>query len=345
MKRLNKIEKVHEHEASFYKKIKNKTVQCNLCPRDCIIKAGSRGNCGVRQNINGKLYSLVYGKPCSAALDPIEKKPLYHFLPGEKAFSIATAGCNLHCLFCQNWEISQGMPEQVSHLNLPPKKVIEETKKAGSRIVCYTYTEPTVFYEYMEDAAKIAKNENLKNIAVSNGFIQQEPLKKICKLIDGVNIDFKGNDHFYRKYTGAWVGPVLESLKTYKKNKVWIEITNLIIPGLNDKESDISWLINWIKENLGVNTPLHFTAFWPTYKLVHLHSTSIEKLRSARKMALKAGLNFVYTGNLPDEEGNSTFCPSCKKLLIKRIGLHISQNSIINGKCKYCNEKIPGVWK
>jgi len=340
-----KIKKVDEHEASFYKQLKDKIVQCSLCPRNCVIREGNRGNCGVRQNIRGKLYSVVYGKPCSANLDPIEKKPLYHFLPGEKAFSIATAGCNLHCLFCQNWEISQGMPEQINHFSLPPKKVVEETKKLNSKIVCYTYTEPTVFYEYMHDTAKIAKKQNLKNVVVSNGFIQETPLKKITKFIDGVNIDLKGNDRFYRKITGAWVEPVLKSLKMYKKAGVWVEITNLIIPTLNNKDSEISWMINWIKENLGVNTPVHFTAFWPTYKLINLNSTSIERLRSARKMAQKAGLNFVYTGNLPDEDGNNTFCLECKKLLIKRIGLHVSQNNLINGKCKFCNAKIPGVWK
>lgn len=339
------LEKERFHEAEFYNKLKSKKVQCSLCPRNCIIEEGERGNCGVRQNINGKLYSIVYGKPCSVALDPIEKKPLYHFLPGEKALSIATSGCNLHCMFCQNWEISQGKPEQVSQLNMPPKKVVEEAKKAKSRIVCYTYTEPTIFYEYMHDTAVIAKNQNLKNVEVSNGFIQQEPLKKICKFIDGVNIDLKGNDKFYRKITGAWAEPILEALKTYQKMGVWIEITNLIIPTLNDKNSDLKWIINWIKENLGVNVPLHFSAFWPTYKLMNYPSTSIERLRSARQMALKAGLNFVYTGNLPDKDGDSTFCPSCKRLLIERIGFYVNKNNMINGKCQFCNEKIPGVWE
>lgn len=334
-------------EALYYKKLKGNVVQCQLCPRYCAIKENERGNCGVRENKKGRLYSLVYGRPCSANLDPIEKKPLYHFLPGEQAMSIATAGCNLHCKHCQNWTISQAMPEDVVALNMPPKLVVSETKKSGSRTISYTYTEPTVFYEYMIDTAKLAKKQGIKNTIVSNGFINPKPLEELCKYLDGANIDLKAiSDNFYREVCSARLQPVLDALIMLHKKGVWLEITNLIIPTLNDKKSDIKKLIAWIKENLGLDVPLHFTAFYPCYKLSDLPSTSIKILQTARELALKAGLHYVYTGNLPDEEGNTTYCPSCGKALIKRQGFFgISNIGIVKGKCKFCNEKIAGVWK
>jgi len=337
------IEKLHE--ASFYRKIKKDLVKCELCPRFCIIKNNDRGNCCVRKNIDGKLYSLVYAKPCSVALDPIEKKPFYHFLPGKGTLSIATAGCNLHCLYCQNWTISQQKPENVPSVNLPPEKVIEEAKKAESRIISYTYTEPTIFYEYMYDTAKLAKKERMKNTIVSNGFTNQKPLKNIIPLIDAANIDLKGDAEFYKKITSSFIEPVLESLKTYKKKKVWLEITNLIIPTLNDSPRQIKWLASWIKENLGKNVPLHFSAFWPTYKLTNLPRTSMESLKRARIIAMSEGLNYVYTGNVEDEEGSTTFCPRCKEAVIKRHGFYAYEINIRNGKCKFCKAKIAGVWK
>ncbi len=331
------------HEAQFWKKLKNNVVQCQLCPRNCVIPEGKRGNCGVRENKKGKLYSLVYGKTISYGLDSIEKKPLYHFLPGEKTFSFSTVGCNLHCLFCQNWEISQCKPENSNPLILMPSDIIEMTKKMNSKIISYTYVEPTIFYEYMYDSAKLAKKNKLRNVMVSNGFTNPAPLKKIAKLIDAVNIDIKGNDKFYRKITGAWLKPVLESLKLYKKAGVWIEITNLLIPGYNDSEKQIKWLVNWIEKNLGKDIPLHFSEFWPSYKMKDVPSTTLKTLRKARKIAMKK-LNYVYTGNLPDEEGNTTYCPKCKKALIIREGFFVKENNIKNGKCE-CGEKIAGVWK
>jgi len=328
-------------EALFWKKLKDKIVQCNLCPRNCLIKDGERGNCSVRENHSGKLISLVYGKPVSYHLDPIEKKPLYHFLPGEQTFSIGTAGCNLHCKYCQNWEISQCKPENAPAIDLMPEKVVKETKDVDSRIISFTYTEPTVFYEYMFDTAKLSGK--MKNVYVSNGFINQAPLNRLIPLLDAANIDFKGNKEFYKKVTGSWIEPVLETLKALHKKKVWIEITNLIIPTLNDSEKDIKWLVDWIADNLDENVPLHFSAFWPTYKLTSLPATSLQKLREARKIAMKK-LNYVYTGNLPDDEGNATYCPKCKKAIIKRQGFYVTQNLLKNGKCP-CGKKIAGVWK
>lgn len=335
-------------QALFYKKLKNKIVQCQLCPHFCTIKNRERGKCRVRENQDGKLISLVYGRPCSLNLDPIEKKPLYHFLPGEQALSIATAGCNLSCKHCQNWEISQSKPEEIPSQEISPKQVIEEAKKQKIKIISYTYTDPIIFYEYVLDIAKLAKKQKpeIKNMIVSNGFINPEPLKKLCEYINGANIDLKSlSDDFYKKICGARVKPVLESLKILKQEGIWLEITNLLIPTLNDKTSDIKKLVSWIKKNLGTRVPIHFTAFYPTYKLSHLQSTSIETLKKARKTALAEGLKYVYTGNLPDEEGDSTFCPKCKKLLIKRRLFSVIENNLKQGKCGYCNEKIDGVWE
>jgi len=331
-------------EALYYKKLKDKIVKCELCPRFCVIKPGDRGNCGVRENQNGNLISVVYGKPVSAEVDPIEKKPFFHFLPKNVTFSIATAGCNLHCMYCQNWRISQCSPEEVSSLDMPPKKVISGAKKAKCRIISYTYTEPTVFYEYMLDTAKLAKKARLRNTVVSNGFINPAPLNKLCNYIEAANIDLKGDDKFYRKITGAWIKPIQDTLITLKKKGVWIELTNLIIPGQNDSEKDLMWLINWIKDNLGLDVPLHFSAFYPMYKLTNLPATAAITVKKARKMAIDAGLHYVYSGNILDEEGSTTYCPKCGKAIIKRRDFDVTENNLKNGKCP-CGEKIAGVWK
>jgi pyruvate formate lyase activating enzyme len=336
-------------EASYYKRLKNKIVQCQLCPHYCIIKDNERGKCRVRQNFKGRLYTLVYGKPCSVSLDPIEKKPFYHFMPGQQALSIATPGCNLHCKHCQNWEISQAKPEDIPTMRISPKQLIDRANELGARIISYTYTEPTIFYEYMLDTAKLAKKQGIKNTIVSNGFINPEPLKELCSYIDAANIDLKSiSGKFYREVCDARVEPVLETLKILKKNDVWIEVTNLIIPTLNDNISEIKKLISWIKDNLGKDTPLHFTAFYPCYKLVNLPYTPIKILQKARKLALKSGLNYVYTGNLPDEEGSATYCPNpkCKKTLIRRQGyFSIIENNLAGRKCKFCKATIAGIWK
>jgi len=311
-----------------------------------MIKDGDRGNCGVRENQNGKLISLVYGKPVSINLDPIEKKPLYHFLPGEDTLSFGTAGCNLHCMYCQNWEISQCKPEKFHIKEVLPEQIVKECKADESRIISYTYTEPTIFYEYMSDTANLASKNKLRNVMVSNGFINQIPLKKLMPLLDAANIDLKGNDKYYKKVTGAWIEPVQNALIALKKKKVWLELTNLIVPTLNDSEKQIKWLAEWVYDNLGENVPLHFSAFWPTYKLKQLPSTSLEKLKKAREIAMKK-LNYVYVGNVNFDEGNTTFCPGCKKAVIKRGGFYITQNLLkeTGGKCPYCNEKIAGIWK
>jgi pyruvate formate lyase activating enzyme len=342
----NEKEKEQEekkHEASYYKKLKEEVVQCQLCPRFCVIKPKELGNCGVRKNLSGKLYSLVYGRPCSVALDPIEKKPLFHFLPGQQALSIATVGCNFHCLHCQNWNISQAKLHEVPFLELSAEEVVEGALKKEVKIISYTYTEPTVFFEYMLDIAKIAKKKGLKNMIVSNGFINPEPLIELSEYLDGANIDIKGNQKFYEDVCGAKLQPVLETIKKLYEKGVWIEITNLIIPGYNDKEEDIMEVVNFIK-GISKNIPLHLSAFYPAYRIQNVEPTPPETIKKARSIAMKH-LNYVYSGNIVDEEGNTTFCPKCKKAVILRNAFYnVTENHIVNGKCKFCNEKIAGVW-
>jgi len=332
-------------EALYYKKLGEKNVQCQLCPHFCFLKEGETGRCHVRKNINGKLISLVYNKPCSLAIDPIEKKPLYHFLPGEKTLTLATAGCNLACKHCQNWEISQCSPEKVRSLNIKPEDIIREAKENKSKIISYSYTEPSIYYEYMLDIAKLAKKAKIKNVTVTNGFINPEPLNELCKYIDASNIDLKSiENEFYERVCGARLEPVLEAIKIMHKKGVWIELTNLIIPGLNDSYEEINRLVDWVRKNLGLQVPLHFSAFYPTYKMLNLPPTSPSILKKARNIALNKGLEYVYTGNIRDDEGNNTYCPKCKKLLIKRDMFSIIENNLKKGKCSYCNHKISGFW-
>ncbi|MEM4318387.1 MAG: AmmeMemoRadiSam system radical SAM enzyme [Candidatus Pacearchaeota archaeon] len=334
-------------EALFWEPLKDKekTIKCKLCPHNCLIVKDSYGKCRVRKNINGKLYSMVYARPCSIATDPIEKKPLYHFLPGQKTLSIATFGCNLFCLHCQNYEISHEFVEsEITKLKLvEPEKVVEKAKELGIKVISYTYTEPTIFYEYMYDVAKLAKKARIKNIIVSNGYIQEEPLKKLLKFLDGANIDLKSiNNEFYLKVCKAKLEPVLKCLKIISKNKCWLEITNLIIPSLNDKDEEIEVLIDFVA-GLGKNIPLHFTAFFPHYKLLDKPSTPEFILLKAREKALKK-LNHVYAGNIMNVEANTTYCTKCKKSLIKRFGFDVIENNVKKGKCAFCKTKIAGVF-
>lgn len=332
-------------ECLYYKKLKDKIVQCQLCPRFCVIKENSRGNCGVRENKKGKLYSLVYGKPVSARGDPIEKKPLFHFLPGTNSFSIGTAGCNLHCLYCQNWEISQCRPEDVPYLDLSPEDVVKEAIKSKCKSIAYTYTEPAgTAAEYCIDIAKLAKKKKIRSVIVSNGFINEKPLEDFCKNISAANIDFKAfNDKFYKKIADGSLKPVLDSLKILKKNKIWLELTYLVIPGGNDNIKEIEKMCKWIKNTLGKEVPLHFSRFFPYYKMLDKPITPEKTLLKVSSIAKKY-LDYVYVGNIKTQRGENTYCPKCKELLIERDRFRVLQNNIKNGKCK-CGEKIPGVWE
>ncbi len=339
------INLVELKEASYYQKLAGGAVQCQLCPRFCVLAEGETGFCRVRKNIQGKLYSLVYGQPVSVHLDPIEKKPLFHFLPGTAAYSIATVGCNLRCLYCQNWEISQSSPERVESVKMTPEQVVEQALASGAKSIAYTYSEPTVFYEYMLETAKLAREKGLKNVMISAGYINSEPLKQLSPYLDAIKIDLKAfNNGFYKRIVGGELEPVLETLKTIKKQGVWLEIVYLVIPGENDQPEEIKMMSRWIKENLGEDVPLHFSRFHPMYKLINLPPTPEQTVKDLRKIALKEGLKYVYTGNLGDEETESTYCPASKQTAIKRQGYFIKETNLIDGQC-FDGEKIPGVWE
>ena len=333
-------------EALFYEKLDNKLVKCNLCSHRCSRIADSkRGICGVRENRDGKLYSLVYGKVVSCAIDPIEKKPLFNFLPGSKSYSIATVGCNFNCDNCQNYDISQ-LPKKRNVIvgqEASPEEIVLAAKGGKCASISFTYSEPTIFFEYAYDIAKLAKKEELKNVFVTNGYITPEALHEISPYLDAANIDLKSfNDDFYRKNCGAHLQPVLDSIKLFKRLGIWIEITTLIIPSLNDSEEELAKIAKFIKE-VGKDTPWHITQFNPTYKLINLSRTSITSLRKARDIGLEAGLRYVYEGNVPGETGENTYCYNCKKTLIRRFGYQIQKNKIKNSKCAYCGVKIDGI--
>jgi len=331
--------------SSHFRGLNNQRIQCQLCPRQCLVAKGERGFCGVRENREGKYYSLVYGNPCAVHVDPIEKKPFYHILPASSSFSIATAGCNFRCKFCQNWEISQATPDETYNLDLPPEKVVALAKKSRSHTIAYTYVEPTIFFEYMMDTARLAKKEGILNVCHSNGFINPGPLKELCQVLDAANIDLKAfTEDFYNSMSQGRLAPVLQTLKTLKKEGVHLEVTNLVIPTKNDDGDNVSKMCAWIRRELGADTPVHFSRFYPLYKLRNLPPTPVSTLEKCRKTAMDAGLEYVYIGNVPGHEGERTFCPRCKKLLINRQGYYIVEVNVAKGKCKYCGKPISGIW-
>ena len=328
-------------------------VQCELCPKDCLIEPGQSGECRVRVNIDGTLRTVVYGYPCSINVDPIEKKPLAHFLPATGILSIATVGCNLHCKNCQNWEISQANPEEVSaifysrqKLSWSPADLVELTKKANCPSLAYTYTDPIVYYEYTYDTAKLARAAGIRNVLVTAGYINAEPWKRLLEFIDAANIDLKAmTEQFYREVCSGTLKPVLNALVMAKAAGVLVEVTNLLIPTLNDKPEQIGRLCRWIKANLGSETPVHFSRFFPRHKMLNLPPTSPKTLDLAREIAAEEGLDYVYIGNIASKEGQNTYCPKCKKLLIERSGYTILQNNLKDGTCPKCGNEIYGVWK
>lgn len=336
-----------EHEALFYKKLQDKKVHCQLCPHYCVISPDNYGKCKARKNIDGKLYSMVYASPVSVAIDPIEKKPLFHFLPGTDSYSVGTTGCNLKCLFCQNAAISQAFPEDMPGISLPPEEITSNALRENCSSISYTYNEPSIFYEYVYDTAQIARKKKLKNIMVTNGFINPEPAKQLYKYIDAANVDLKGfTEDYYKNICFARLQPVLETLKLLDKMSVWIEITNLIIPGLNDDMKKIEEMCEWIKKELGTGYPLHFSRFFPCYKMMDRQPTPFETLKKAYQTAKKVGIKYVYVGNVPEEEYNHTYCPKCSETIIRRTRFfQVSENRIKNGKCPKCKTKIEGMWK
>lgn len=335
----------YQHEAMFYDKIDGATVRCRLCPNECLLSNGARSFCRVREPHDGKLYTLVYDQVCSAHIDPIEKKPLYHMLPGTTAFSIATAGCNSRCKFCQNWQISQSRPEDTVNENMPVERVVSLASAGNCRTIAFTYSEPIVFYEYSLDIIKAAKKQGIKTAFITGGYINPEPLELLCNYVDAVKIDLKGfDDKFLREVCSQKLSSIQDSLKIVRRKGVWLEIVNLIVPTLNDDIGAISEMAKWIKENLGEDTPLHFSRFFPMYKLKNLYPTPLSKLTDARNAAIKQGLKYVYIGNTEDNTANHTYCPKCGKVIIRRAGYTVLENAIKNSKCGYCGYPIQGLW-
>jgi pyruvate formate lyase activating enzyme len=321
-------------------------VQCQLCPKGCVIKPGQSGECRVRVNIDGRLVAVTYGHPCSAHVDPIEKKPLFHFMPGTAIFSIATAGCNLHCKNCQNWEISQANPEDVDAYDLPPEKIAAAAQERNCRAVAYTYTEPLVYYEYTLDSCVKVREAGMKNVIVSAGYLNKEPLRKLYAVLDAAKIDIKSmSDAFYRDVCDATLAPVLDACVLAREAGVPVEPTNLVIPTLNDSDDDFRKLARWIVENMGKDTPLHFSRFFPQYQMKNLPPTPEETLDRAKEIAVAEGLYYVYIGNVSRPGAENTYCPSCKKAVIERRGYQVLSNTIADGKCSACGAEIKGVWK
>lgn len=333
------------HTAKYFTFKGDKKVQCHLCPTACLLEEGETGDCRVRVNKNGTLYTKAYGNPVAAHVDPIEKKPLFHFYPGTTAFSIGTAGCNLHCLNCQNAEISQCSPDNLRNLDLPPEKVVDATLHYNGHIIAYTYTEPTVFYEYMYDTSVLAHQKGLKNVMITAGYINPKPLRDLVPYLDGANIDLKTFDaNIYRQINKVELKPVLKTLKILRDADVWLEITNLVIPGRTDNMDTIRRMCEWLVENGFANTPLHFSRFHPTYRLPDGPPTPFKTLKQAKQIALDSGIKHVFIGNVPGTEDEHTFCPQCGKRLINRHGFSASDIRITDGLCDYCGAEIPGVW-
>jgi pyruvate formate lyase activating enzyme len=334
-------------EASWYSKRENGEVRCELCPRLCILRPGDRGSCRVRVNIGGTLYSLVYGRIAAIHVDPIEKKPLLHFLPGAKALSIATAGCDLACAFCQNWSISQAYPEEAQAQTFTPQDVVDLAKREGCPVIAYTYNEPTVFFEFMLDCARLARKNGIRNVWVTAAYITPGPLRELAKYLDAANVDIKGiRDDYYRKYCDGHVQPVLDAVRILEEAGVHLEITNLVLPGANDSEQDLRDLASWVRQNLGPDAVLHFSRYFPMYKMEQPGPTPESTLLEARRIAREQGLHYIYIGNLPGEGYEDTICPACGRLLVRRSGYEVDWETygIVDGACRYCGAKVSGVW-
>jgi pyruvate formate lyase activating enzyme len=333
------------HPARFYRKLPGKRVECQLCPKLCRVDDTERGFCGVRENHGGEYRTLVYGRPCAVNVDPIEKKPLFHFLPGSQTFSLATAGCNMDCKACQNWQISQSRPEQVRSYDMPPEKVVETSLRHGSKIISFTYTEPTVFLEYVLDTARLARKRGLRSCMVSSGNIEVAPLKEACQALDAIKIDLKSfREDTYVKTCKGQLKPILRSIETIKKQGRHLELVYLVIPTVNDGEQEVRQMCRWVKRTIGAGVPVHLTRFHPDYQLKHLPPTPYSTLKRCFDIATAEGLQYAYVGNLPGARGEDTSCPGCRRKLIERVGFTVRSNAIKDGKCPGCGTRIPGVW-
>jgi len=338
-------EEISLRQAMYYRRIEADRVQCQLCFRKCVVAPGQRGFCRVRENRGGDLYLLIYGRPATLQVDPIELEPMYHLLPGHSNLCVATASCNFRCKHCQNWHLTQRGPEEVEAVAFSPGEVVEETIRRGCRSISHSINEPTIFYEYMYDIARLAHKQGLKTLFHTNGSLRPEPLRALLEHMDGVTVDLKSfSREFYRENPEADLAPVLQTLKIVREQEVHLEIVNLIIPTLNDDLGQIERMCGWIKKHLGEKVPLHFTRFFPSYKLTHLPATPVKRLEQARDIALKVGLHYVYIGNLPGHEGNSTYCPCCGRRVISRRHYAVLSNELEGGRCSFCGWPIVGIW-
>jgi pyruvate formate lyase activating enzyme len=336
------------HEALFYQQAEKGGVICGLCNHRCHIAVGKRGICGVRENIEGRLITLVYGRLVSSNIDPIEKKPMFHFLPGSRSLSIATVGCNFQCLHCQNFEISQ-YPHfhnnQITGSVRSPHSVVEEALRSDCASISYTYVEPTIFYEFAYDCARLAHEQGVKNVFVSNGYMAPEAARHLAPYLDGINIDLKAfTEDFYHKVCKARLAPVLENIRLLHELGVQVEVTTLVIPGLNDGEDELRGIARFLK-GISVDIPWHVSGFYPTYKMLDRPRTPVATLRRAREIGLAEGLHYVYEGNVADVGGEDTRCPGCGTLLIQRSGFRSQQMALADGRCGSCQLSIPGVWR
>jgi pyruvate formate lyase activating enzyme len=333
-------------EAKFFDKQPYRKIKCKLCPRECVIDDRERGYCGARENRGGTYYTLVHSRVVTAHIDPIEKKPFFHFLPGTVAFSIATAGCNVNCKMCQNWDISQVRPEQVRSSYAPPERVAELAAQYKCPTIAYTYSEPVIFYEYMADCADAGHRLGVKSVVVTGGYIQEEPLAKLCRQVDAIKVDLKAySEKFYKEVVNGEMKPVLDCIVTIRKHGVWNEIVYLVIPTLNDSDPEFKALAKWVKSELGPDVPLHFSRFHPEYLLKNLPPTPVETLERAKAIADAEGLHYVYIGNVPGHPAENTYCPKCHKIVVERTGYTVGTVHLHNGKCQYCQQAIPGVWR
>lgn len=333
------------YPARYWMPLSGMAVRCDLCPHRCVVQNGERGLCRARMNVEGAFYTLAYGNPCSVAVDPIEKKPFFHFYPASRILSVAIAGCNLTCLNCQNWEISQENPEEAVRFDLTPEKLVTLTLKENVKSIAFTYTEPTIFFEYMLETAKLAKAKGLRTVMISNGYIQPEPLTELCEWLDAANIDLKSfDDGVYRTLTGGRLNPVLETLKRLREKGVWLEITRLMVPGYSDSTGDIRNMCQWLVKNGFAETPLHFSRFFPMHELLQTSATSEEVLFEAKALAERAGIQYVYVGNVFSRNGENTNCPTCGGLLVERNGYKVGRVLVSANRCPFCETVIPGLF-
>ncbi len=340
-----KTEALWRHPARHFEKKPNSYVRCTLCPKHCFVGPGGRGYCEVRENSDGDYYTLVYGRAASVNIDPIEKKPLFHVLPGSPIFSFATAGCNLECKNCQNWQLSQARPEALPATRLPPAELAEVAQRQGCSLIAGTYSEPTVFFEYLLDVAIEGNKRGLRTTMVSAGYIARQPMIDLCQELAAVKIDLKSmRDSFYQSNCEGTLQPVLDTIELVKNQGVWLEVVYLVIPTLNDSEDEIRDLAKWVKANVGADVPLHFSRFHPAYRLTRLPPTPYETLDRCHKIARAEGLEYVYVGNVPGTSAQNTLCPKCEKEVVRRQSYRVVENHVKQGRCEFCEQAIPGIW-